>query len=32
VATPGSSAADAYEAAYLHYRQLYLPIAAALSY
>ncbi len=31
VATPGSSAADAYEAAYLHYRQLYLPIAAALS-
>jgi xylulokinase len=32
VATPGSSAADAYEAAYLHYRQLYIPIAAALSY
>src|SRR5438132_626578 len=31
VATPGSSAADAYQAAYLHYRQLYLPIAAALS-
>jgi xylulokinase len=31
VATPGSSAVDAYEAAYLHYRQLYLPIAAALS-
>ena len=30
VATPGS-AADAYEEAYLRYRQLYLPIAAALS-
>ena len=30
VATPGS-AVDAYEAAYLRYRQLYLPIAAALS-
>jgi xylulokinase len=30
VATPGS-AAEAYEAAYLRYRQLYLPIAAALS-
>jgi xylulokinase len=30
VATPGS-ASDAYESAYLRYRQLYLPIAAALS-
>ena len=30
VATPGS-ATEAYEAAYLRYRQLYLPIAAALS-
>ena len=30
VATPGS-ASEAYEAAYLRYRQLYLPIAAALS-
>jgi xylulokinase len=31
VATPVSAAADAYEAAYSRYRQLYLPIAAALS-
>ncbi|MDQ6713076.1 MAG: xylulokinase [Candidatus Dormibacteraeota bacterium] len=31
VATPVPAAADAYEAAYLRYRQLYLPIAAALS-
>jgi len=30
VATPGSET-EAYEAAYLRYRQLYLPIAAALS-
>jgi xylulokinase len=30
VATPGA-AADAYAEAYLRYRQLYLPIAAALS-
>jgi xylulokinase len=31
VATPASVAAEAYEAAYLRYRQLYIPIAAALS-